>query len=219
MLLHEIPMRDILHFLGWHGTPVEPSLEAKIGSIRSAVLDTVRPKCVFRRFAIEPDGTISGTSFKPQGESIRALLSGCSEVWLFAATLGAESERLLLREQARDPADALIMDAVLSAAIEAFCDLHEARLRQETEASGLFLTDRFSPGYGDMPLPQCRSICDVLNVQRSIGLTISESGIMMPRKSVTALMGISPVKTKRRPSGCAGCDAATRCIYRRRTEE
>ncbi len=58
-------------------------------------------------------------------------------------------------------------------------------------AQALYLTDRFSPGYGDMPLAQSGQICEVLNTGRSIGLTVSQSGILMPRKSVTAVLGIS----------------------------
>lgn len=61
----------------------------------------------------------------------------------------------------------MILDAVLSAAVEAVCDEQEERLRGEFAERSLFLTDRFSPGYGDMPIAQSREICEVLNTGRA----------------------------------------------------
>ena len=131
-----------------------------------------------------------------------------------AATLGAQSERLLLRHQARSSADALIIDAVLSAAIEAVCDKQERLLREEFLKSGLHLTDRFSPGYGDMPIEQTKEICAVLQAERSIGLTVSNRGIMIPRKSITAVIGVSRYKQSRRPSPCSVCNMRENCALR-----
>ena len=109
-----------------------------------------------------------------------------------------------------------MLDAVLSAAIEAVLDAREEALRGELAVQGRYLTDRFSPGYGDMPLAQTREICEVLGAQRAIGLTVSAGGVMIPRKSVTAILGISDVPVARRPAGCEGCAARETCALRRR---
>ena len=69
------------------------------------------------------------------------------------------------------------------------------------------------------PLEQTREICAVLDTGRAIGLTVSHSGIMIPRKSVTAILGISAQPVKRRPSGCEGCAARARCALRRGPDE
>lgn len=213
--LTELDLREILHFLGWRGTPVEPELIAKLEVMSRPALESIRPRMIIRRFALDQDYLLKGTSLSLQGEDVRTMLAACSEAFLFAATLGAESERLLLREQAKSGAQAVLMDAVLSAAIEAVCDREEAKLREKLRAENLYLTDRFSPGYGDMPLSQTRGICDVLDCSRSIGLNISSSGLMIPRKSVTAVMGVSRTPVSRRPSGCAGCEARHTCFMRR----
>ena len=150
------------------------------------------------------------------------MLADCREAVLLAATLGADSERMLLREQTKDPTNALILDAVLSSAIEAVCDQLEAELRDKAVKDGLFLTDRFSPGYGDMPIAQSKAICEVLNTGRTIGLTVSQSGILMPRKSVTAVMGVSGTAVQLRKKGCEGCSARQTCAfarYRKQMEE
>ena len=115
----------------------------------------------------------------------------------------------------RDILTAIRIEKGRSAAIESVCDDAENQLRREAEASGKYLTDRFSPGYGDMPLEQSKGICRVLSADKNIGLTVSQSGIMIPRKSVTAVMGISQTPVPRRPSGCEGCSARATCPLRR----
>ena len=214
--LLQVPLREVLHFLGWRGTPVDAPLLAQIRDLCDLAVREVRPRKAERRFPLAPDGSLAGTSMTPKGNDVRAILAPCREAVLLAATLDAESERLLLRMQAKDAAQALLLDAVLSAAIEAVLDAREEALRRELAAQGRYLTDRFSPGYGDMPLAQTREICEVLGAQRAIGLTVSAGGVMIPRKSVTAILGISDVPVARRPAGCEGCAARETCALRRR---
>ena len=206
-----IPMREALHYMGWRGTPVEPGLLEQIQALIDLAEREVQPHVAMRCFGIDGDGRLDGTSLIPQGEDVKRMLSGCHEAVLLAATLGAGSERLLLKVQARSSAQAVLLDAVLSAAIEAVCDAQEAALRSRIMADELYLTDRFSPGYGDMPLGQTREICAVLAAEKTIGLTVSGSGIMIPRKSVTAIMGVSRAPVSRRPSGCAACSMRGQC--------
>lgn len=213
--LHSIPMREVLHFLGWRGTPVDKPLLEQLQALSERALRQIQPRAELRSFALEADGSLKGTSFSPGGSDVSAMLAGCHEAILLAATLGAQSERLLLQEQAKNSAQAVLMDAVLSAAIEAVCDHAEDQLRRELFPKRLYLTDRFSPGYGDMPLDQVKEICAVLSADRAIGLTVSASGIMIPRKSVTAIMGVSRAPVKRRPTGCAGCSARETCTMSR----
>lgn len=213
--IQHIPLREVLHFLGWRGSPLDKEWIETLYAWCERVEKEIHPRVIYRRFPLEPDGRLRGTNWVAQGEDVRALLALCEEAVLFAATLGAESERMLLREQAMSAESALLLDAVLSAAIESVCDDTENQLRGEIEADGRFLTDRFSPGYGDMPLEQTKGICRVLLADRNIGLTVSGSGIMIPRKSVTAIMGISKTPVPRRPSGCEGCSAKATCPMRR----
>ena len=213
--LRSIPVRETLHFLGWRGTPVDGTILADIREMTELALRELQPRVVTLRRRILTGGTLEGTSLTPQGSAVRAMLSPCAEAVLMAGTLGAQSERLLLRMQAQDASRALLLDAVLSAGIEAVMDAQEDALRSQIEKEGLYLTDRFSPGYGDMPMAQTREICEVLDAQRRIGLTLSQSGIMIPRKSVTAIMGISRTPVKRRPCGCASCERRETCALAR----
>lgn len=120
-----------------------------------------------------------------------------------------------MQVQVSDMARALILDSCASAAVENLCDNLETDLRAEVEAEGLFLTDRFSPGYGDLPLSFQRDFCALLNAQRQIGLTVSESSLLIPRKSVTAVLGISHWPRTTRSSGCANCNLFETCQIRK----
>ena len=219
MMLTEIPLRETLHFLGWRGTPLDSALIDQIQMASKEALESLEPRVIVRRFPLAEENRLEGTTISLSGADVVQKLRSCHEAVLLAATLGAKSERMLLKAQAKDAAQALVLDAILSSAIEAVCDEAEKRLRQDLSVEGMYLTDRFSPGYGDMPLEQTRSICDILSASRSIGLSVSGSGIMIPRKSVTAVMGISREAVNRRARGCEGCAMRERCALSDRSEK
>ena len=83
------------------------------------------------------------------------------------------------------------------------------------EMAPRFLTDRFSPGYGDMPLDDQHALFRILNVSRRIGISLSESGLMIPQKSVTALIGVADRPQPKRSRGCASCGMRENCPYRK----
>ena len=97
-------------------------------------------------------------------------------------------------------------------------DRFEKERTREYLARGLYLTDRFSPGYGDLPLTVQKDLCGVLDTRRTLGLTVNESMLLIPEKSVTAVMGICPAPQKHRAaadkSGCAKCAAFENCVFR-----
>ena len=133
-----------------------------------------------------------------------------------AATLGADVEQLLMHVQVSDMARALILDSCASAAVENLCDNLEADLRTQVEAEGCYLTDRFSPGYGDLPLALQGDFCALLDTQRRIGLTVSESSLLIPRKSVTALIGVADHPVTGSLAGCDTCLLREKCEWRKR---
>lgn len=117
-------------------------------------------------------------------------LADCDEVVVFAATVGLELDRLLTRYGRLSPAKALLLDAVGTERAESLCDVFCADLAAWAAAEGKEITRRFSPGYGDLPLNLQRDIFRVLEPSRRIGLTLNDSLLMSPSKSVTALVGL-----------------------------
>ena len=56
--------------------------------------------------------------------------------------------------------------------------------------SGKEHTRRFSPGYGDMPIEIQVDILQLLDASRRLGMVLTESNLMIPTKSITALIGM-----------------------------
>lgn len=204
---------EALRYLGYHGGALPADAEADIERCEQLLMKSVRPRAVWRRFDLTADGYFGDTGFRPAGDDIRAHLAGCEAVILMAATLGGEADALVRRAQVKSMADAMILDACASAAIENVCDNLCADL--VAEFAPLRLTDRFSPGYGDLPLSQQGDIFRLLDITRRIGVTLTESGLMLPQKSVTAIIGLSPGPVKKRPRGCEGCNLYDTCAFRK----
>lgn len=205
--LTEIKEREVLRYLGCAKAP-DPGLMEKISRLSEELIAISVPRLVWRRLPLIPEN-----DFLLAGEDIRGILKDCSEIVLFAATLGIEAERFLQRAQLRDMAQAVILDACADSAIENVCDHFCEDLAALVRPS--YLTDRYSPGYGDLPLSHQRVIFDVLDVNRRIGVTLTDSGLMLPQKSVTAIIGISDKPQKHRSGSCVGCSMYLHCIYRR----
>ena len=202
-----------MKYLGYAGGPLPEDILEQLEAGEREILRSAVPRIVWRLFDRGDDGELAGTGFTPAGEDIRAFLKDCDQVILMAATLGMETEALLRRTQARDMALALILDAAAGAAVENVCDNLCADLAEAFAPR--YLTDRFSPGYGDLPLSQQKDLFRLLDVSRRIGVTLSESGLMVPQKSVTALIGVSDRPQSRRSRGCGGCAMFADCAYRK----
>lgn len=209
--LTAINYREVLLYLGYHGS-VQTPLHEDIDRCGQKILTTARPRVVYRQFELLPDGALQGTDFRPEGQDVWDLLRDCHHVVLMAATLGTEVEQLIRRTGVQNMADALILDCCASSAIENVCDNFCEDLEKEVDG---FLTDRFSPGYGDFPFSQQPDFCRCLDVSRRIGVHLTPEGLMIPQKSVTAVIGIADRPQEKRSRGCAYCTMFETCTYRR----
>jgi hypothetical protein len=119
-------------------------------------------------------------------QGLSKVLDGCERAVVFAATVGLGVDRLIARYQTYAPSKALMLQAIGTERIEALCDAFCREIAREYKA----VRPRFSAGYGDLPLELQRDIFRVLDCQRRIGLTLNESLLMSPSKSVTAIIGV-----------------------------
>ncbi|MCD7749393.1 MAG: methionine synthase [Oscillospiraceae bacterium] len=206
---------EALRYAGVRGEPSE-ALRRQAEAVAEEVTAAVRPRYTYRIFAIQrrSDGFyLPEADILLPGESAARMLAECDRAALLACTLGAKFDAMLRTEQARDMAQALLLDACGSAWVEAGCD--EAERELKARLPGTYLTDRFSPGYGDLPLALQPSICAVLDTQRRLGLCVTESLLMNPGKSVTAVIGIAERPQAARIRGCAYCALRERCTLRK----
>ena len=145
-------------------------------------------KLCYREFPVEHSGdSIDLGFYKTNSRSLEKLLEKCDRVVLFAATIGFDIDRRITKFSKIDPAKALILQAIGTERIESLCDAFQEDLKRE---NGYIITHRFSPGYADLPLDMQKEVFRVLNCYKNIGVTLNDSLLMSPSKSVTAIIGI-----------------------------
>lgn len=182
--------REILRYAGV-GRPDETTASLLEEAIAEAER-CVTYKLCFSEFDISVLGETIELGFaRVNSHSLRLNLEGCDRIILFAATLGLGFDRLLSRRAATSPARALLLDAVGSERIESLCNKFCRELEAHCAEEGYLPRPRFSAGYGDLPLELQREVFSTLDCPRKIGLTLNESLIMSPSKSVTAIVGLA----------------------------
>ena len=127
--------------------------------------------------------------FSVRSKNLSKNLCGCSRAIVFAASIGIELDRLIAKYSRLAPSRALLFQAIGTERVEALCDTFCKDIAKEY---GVSVKPRFSPGYGDLPLDTQKSIFALLDAQRKIGVTLNDSLLMSPSKSVTAFIGIKP---------------------------
>ena len=174
--------KEILRYAGCK------SADSEISALLKSCIDEVRDKLVYkvcyRTIPVSIDGDCCDFgAFSIYSKNLAATLEGCDAVILFAATVGVEIDRLIAKYGRISPSKAVIIQAIGAERIEELCNTFCADISKDT-------TPRFSPGYGDLPLDAQRQIFAILDCSRQIGLTLNDSLLMSPTKSVTAFIGI-----------------------------
>ena len=145
------------------------------------------PEVTARRAALEREAPIV-----PRSVWRRTRL-GDRDVVFLCGTIGAEFDAWQRRLSVLSAADALLSQQIGLDAVEKVMDELEERSRKEVEVEGKKLKPRRSPGYGDLPLSLSRTILEELDAPRKIGVSITDSDLLVPSKSVTAICEIEEV--------------------------
>lgn len=215
-LAERIKLSEILRYLGYRKEQADEAVLSLIAECVRESGEVMTPRSVCRRFplVIRGEDDLEAGGVRLQSRSLAKNLCGCEEVLFFAATLGSGADRLMDRYGKLAVSKAAVLQAVLAATIEAYCDLCQERLQGELAAEGKYLRPRFSPGYGDLSLTIQESFLQALEASKRIGIYLSDGGIMLPEKSVTAVMGVSREDSHCVTQGCEVC-LKSDCIYRR----
>jgi hypothetical protein len=128
------------------------------------------------------DGVIIGEC-KISSQFLKKNLSGCRRCLLVVGTVGVEMDRLIKRYSTISPMHGLIMHAVGVERVESLMN-HFVRSYKEP------LRPRFSPGFGDFDIKYQRELLGLVGANKNIGVSLSDTFIMSPSKSVSAVIGI-----------------------------
>ncbi len=187
-----IDIGESLRYLGYRKDAVTEQDIGLVERFVPKVLENCSPVACYGRYPINVKE--KDTILLPYGEvkskDLGKNLAGCREIYIFAATIGAGFDRLIQRTKCLSLADAAIMQAIGATAVENVCDRLNERLKEEAKAEGKKLRPRYSPGYGDYTLENQKEIFKLLEPHRYAGITLTDSLLMVPEKSVTAVIGI-----------------------------
>ena len=193
---------------------------AMVTEVLDDLVSTVRPRDIYKVYtcsAAETDVILKGENrtFSFESRNLAGNLAQCSHVVLLAATLGLEADKLLQKYEILNMTKAALIQACGAACIEAYCDILQEQISEELSNEGrkLYLRPRFSPGYGDLPLQYQKVIFDELECTKRIGLTLTDSLLMYPTKSVTAFIGLTANPQSCHIDKCKYCDN-TACEFR-----
>lgn len=205
----QIDLPQAARYLGARGGP-DPATLALLERCASPLLAAAAPRAVYLR---APKEDLSALW---QGADVERHLADCPEAVLLAVTLGPGVDAQIRRAGVGDVAAQAATDTLASTLAEQVCDQAEEKLRALAREENLYLTGRYSPGYGDWPITVQPRIAALLDTPKRIGLYVTDTFLMLPRKSVTAVMGLStrPVTGKR--AGCAHCALREKCEFRKR---
>ena len=175
--------REILRYAG--AKPDAPDVMALLQECLALCEGKLRYDVCFAQFPLQMEGERLDLGFaQVESHSLARNLQGCSQIILFAATIGLEMDRLIARNRLF-PARHLMLQAIGAERVESLCDCFEAELKKQWN-----IRPRFSPGYGDVPLKLQRDVFCALDCYRQIGISLNESLLMTPSKSVTAIIGV-----------------------------
>lgn len=218
-LIKTLPKDEVLRYLGYRGTELPQKLHDLIDDCIQNTLQTITPRYFYRRFSLVKTSSgiqVGDTSLLLPGNDIRDHLFACDSAYLLCVTLGLPIDKLIRVKMISAPDEGVIYDSCASTAIEALADLAQEEIEKEVAITGKNLTWRFSPGYGDLPLTVQRDFLNVMDSARKIGLSLNESLLLTPTKSVTAILGVSDTKADRRKNKCDYCNNRENCPFRKR---
>ncbi|HIV96798.1 MAG TPA: Vitamin B12 dependent methionine synthase activation subunit [Candidatus Agathobaculum stercoravium] len=212
----EFDRNEALRYLGYRNTEPDAAIAESLTRCAADMQAAVQPKSVFVSFPLShpAENALEIAGVTIHSCNLARNLRGCERVYLMAATLGIAVDRLIARASAVRMSDAVIYQAVAAAMIETYCDAVNDTIRREAARGGLYCRPRFSPGYGDFSIAHQRDFSRLLDTPRKIGLTVTESCLLAPVKSVTAVIGLSDTPQPCHRRGCEECGKKD-CAFRR----
>ena len=185
----ELKKSEILRYMGCKESSSE--IDELIDHSLSLCKSKLSYKVCYAEFDIKLDGDICDLTFaKVTSRDLSKCLANCEKVIVFGATVGLDLDRLILRYGKIQPSISVCLQAIGAERVESLCNAFCDEMKKIYADEGKNLRPRFSAGYGDLPLEFQRDIFSALNCDKQIGLTLNDSLIMSPTKSVTAIIGI-----------------------------
>lgn len=212
--LFQIDKKEMMRYAKLN--PKDPGIpESLIDEAIRTALSLAEPKGIWQILPYDPvRGRIEGSApLTLEGHSIRTHLAKSYFVGVLAVTVGEEIEKASSESFKRgNYLTGLLLDAAATAATEHLADQADRLIQEKARRNGQETVWRFSPGYGDWPVTQQNEFSALIGADR-IGITVTDHAMLLPRKSVTAVIGISGCGRKPLDNKCNACRLLT-CPFR-----
>ena len=209
----KIDQREVLRYLGYKGSEPDAEILHTIADCTRELEEAATPHHILQAVELSrPNAdTLEFAGMVVHSRDLFQHLSGCDEAVLFAATLGAPVDLRLERCAKVSMSRAVVMQACAASLIESYCDECQEPIAQEAASRGLYLRPRYSPGYGDFDISYQREFLTVLDCPKRIGLTMTDSFMLAPSKSV---IGLTAEAQSCHIAKCMTCKAKS-CPFRK----
>lgn len=193
-------------------------LQEQMDEAEQKLIETARPAFAY--------SVLDRDALDVRGESLAKHLEGCDRIVISAATLGHGVDELISETQSTKIALSVVIDCGASLLAVVAADIAMERIREDlseckaqtagsdigaADAEPLFMTERFSPGYGDSPLEMQEQLLELLDAERQLGITLSKGYMMSPSKSITGIMGLADHPVTGRMATCDECVLRGKC--------
>jgi hypothetical protein len=190
----DIDRQEVLRYLKTDADFKDESINKLIDEALEEIKEIINFRYIYKKFPIKLEETgvdVLNTTLFLAGESIKKHLENSEQIYLMAATIGNQVDKRISFYEKTSITKSMILDACATTAIEEGCDYVEEQIKKEVLAAGNSgITFRYSPGYGDLDIDIQQDFLRVLNAPKKIGLTASKYNMLLPSKSVTAVIGV-----------------------------
>lgn len=199
---------NALKYLGYLDNQVDSNTEILLNECLKE-LEQVTPKFMYQIYTLTHHPlTIKELNLTINYPDLIDLFDSCDRIVIIACTLGLQLDQQLRYYSKINLTKMTVMDALASSYIEIKCDEYEAKQNFGKR------TFRFCPGYGNVPLELNKNLANALNCSnKHIGLTVQESNLLLPQKSMIGLIGLGDEKLTKH---CFSCVNKENCMYRKR---
>lgn len=211
---------EVLRYLGYKNEilDIDECTKNLIEECREEIKKTATPRNILKRYDIKEEKDkikVLNTNFVLEGKDIVNHLKHCESCVFMAATLGIGVDRRINYYEKISMTKALVFNACATTLIEEYCDYIENTIREEEKQRNNYITWRYSPGYGDLSLDIQKDFLILLGAEKIIGLNATEHSLLIPRKSVTAIIGITKRSFEGSDSKCERCGNSRNCDFKK----
>ena len=197
----EVDKNEVCHYLGYREDKrPTPSISSLIDEEMEEAYGLIQTSCFYQFMDIRQVSrprVILEDGLTMTSKVLSQVLSHCHQVAIFVVNIGqgleAKVAQLMNEEQMLKPT---ILDAVGSEAADKAACYIEDKVRELANSNGAEITLRYSPGYCDWDITQQRVLFQAMD-SAPLEVSLTEECLMVPRKSVSGVIGLGRFEERR----------------------